>query len=279
MLAAMPWICERCQLAVKRDDVQACPGCGQGKSAWTVGGATRQLVVTTGTRLACLRGEDPSPTVLGALLYPPHALVPTAEARVVTKRVALDLAAAGQQPASLDLLVVRLFPKDALGAVTLGIEYAQRTLDEQEHKVVDAPFVDVRFLFVAGPEELPPEFTFPGLRVVDVTESDAANGFAPGVQVSAFKRPPIELPTVAADPTTKTTRFAVRLVDEATGAPLAGVPVRLLLGDGRQVVLPSDERGEVWVNDLPADAPPVTLEAIDDEQAWEVRQVLSHFLE
>lgn len=198
----MPWTCESCSHAVEDDSVQTCPSCHVSKSAWTLhGGQTRQIVIGL-SRFACLRGQDAAPSAAPAPLYPPESLVETTEARVVPKAAAIALWNAGKRPASLDLLVVRLFPREAMGQVTLNIEHAAQPRAERKFAVLEPPYTDVPFLFVAGPEELPADLGFPGVRVIDITE-DGAPGWAPTVEVTALKRPAVELTVVPATPATQ----------------------------------------------------------------------------
>ena len=127
----MPWQCKTCGQAVSTDDAPACPGCQTPKAEWTVlDGRTRQIVITR-ARFECLRGRVPLSTPRGAALYDPDALDATGEARVVRKAAALALARSGAQPASLDVLVVRLFPRPDANHVTLGVEFARASQVEK----------------------------------------------------------------------------------------------------------------------------------------------------
>lgn len=216
----MPWDCQTCGHHVEADSSAICPQCNAVKPSWTVvQDRTRQIVVTR-ARFECLRGRVPAPTGRGRPLYEPEALDPTEEARVVTKAAALALAASGLQPASLDILVVRLQPRRDVGHVDLAIEFTSAVADERGYPVPVPPYIDVPFLFVAGPEALPPDLAFAGLHVVDVTE-DSERGFAPTVGVTALKQRTVELTTVAAQAPVTVHRVEPTAVRFAQGSALS----------------------------------------------------------
>lgn len=195
----MPWDCSECGQHVGDDETQSCPGCQHQKSTWTVVPDRTRTLVVKGHRFQCLRGRVSETTSAVDPLYDAMGLDETRIARVLSKASALKLAEQQRQPASFDLLVVRLIPRAVSAEVVLGIDYARQDLDEQTHPAPSDPFVDVPFLFVAGPEALPLGFGFNGLRVVDVTESTDL-GFAPGIEVTALKCPTVELTSEAVDP-------------------------------------------------------------------------------
>lgn len=192
----MPWSCSKCRAKVP-DDQATCPGCSGAKSTWTLQvDKTRNFVISR-AKFKLLRGEVQTSTPVSEGLYDPYALVEPTVARVLTKQAVLGLFERGQQPASYDVLVVRLFPKDEMGDVKLVVDYAVRDLFEEAFPVPEAPFVDVPFVFIAGPETMPAEFGFTRMNVVDITE-ETERGFAPELEFSALNRPAVELPTEAA---------------------------------------------------------------------------------
>ena len=193
----MPWSCPTCRAQVL-DSNASCPKCDAAKSSWSLAPEKTRTFVVSRAKFQLLRGQVESPTPRGEPLYDPYALVEPAVARVLSRKAALGLYDSGQQPASRDVLIVRLFPKDDLGQVKLGVDFALADLRVEEFPVPEAPFVDVPFLFVAGDEPVPPEVGFPGLHVVDVSE-ETERGFAPDLEFSAMNRATVELPTEAAE--------------------------------------------------------------------------------
>lgn len=191
----MPWTCPTCAATVQ-DSSSTCPGCQAVKTAWSLNPDKTRNFVIARAKWVLLRGQETTASPLGGRLYDPYALVEAPVARVLRKADLLALLARQEQPASYDVLVVRLFPKDELGDVKLAVDYAARARVEHAFPLAEAPYVDVPFVFVHGPEALPARLALPA-NVVDLTE-ESERGFAPELEVTALKKPPVALPTEAA---------------------------------------------------------------------------------
>lgn len=203
----MPWVCN-CGTEVDHDDAP-CPSCAMTKSSWTMyQDRTRSLVISD-KRFVLLRGTGADPVAPKHASYAPKAVtVETQRARVLDKAAANALAKKKLLPAPEDVLFVRLFPR---GTKELGVtltpmfeteeQKALPPFEPHDPKLVDNA-VDVRFLFVHGPPDVPLESKFEGVHVVDVSEqgADGAWTFAPAVEVAALKKPARSLPIGVPEP-------------------------------------------------------------------------------
>lgn len=212
----MPWTCVACETVVS-DDELVCPQCEVAKTHWTMQVDKTRTFRLSARKLACYRGDGSQPTPAGE----PGEVVysKTSLAIVLEKAAARELSAAGQQPATRDLLFVRLTPRGYEDLrVTLTLNFAQQ--DELEHLaeqsqpaqelVNEQGWFHVVYCFVYGDGDAS-EIQFPGIHVVDVGE-DTERGFAPTLEVRGLRKPPQELETAKAG-------FGLLLRDER-GAPL-----------------------------------------------------------
>jgi outer membrane protein OmpA-like peptidoglycan-associated protein len=198
----MAWNCKRCGTAVPHDDEDACPECGASKFSWTIGGAnTRNFRVTTRTKkLLPMRGVDVSPGPSGAS-YEPVDVVETSKALAIPKADAIAWKDQDLLPPPEQVLFARLIPSSATASLDAFLSVHYDTQEIEEHEVPapegaaanEGGYYDVRFLFVYGPDPLPPEVTFAGLTVIDISEENE-EGFAPTVGVRALGRRRRDLP-------------------------------------------------------------------------------------
>lgn len=196
----MPWDCEGCG-ARSPDDVSACPACGHQKTAWTVVQDQTRALVLTRKKLEVKRGAAAAP-----LDAPPAwdslEAVEADEAPVVSKLALRELLAKGRLPAPTNVLLARLSPggeRTPVLSITIGYAgQAQETLERPQttpEGLASAGSFVVPVLLVFGEGESP---AIDGVEVVDVSEGGATHGIAPEVELAAFRRPPVSLPTRAA---------------------------------------------------------------------------------
>lgn len=212
----MPWTCVACETVVS-DDEMVCPQCEVAKTHWTMQVDKTRTFRLSARKLTCYRGDGSQPQPAGEageVVY-----TKTRAAVVLDKELARELSAAGQLPATRDLLFVRLTPRGYEDlSVTLTINFAQA--DEVEHTaeqslsaeelVNEAGWFHNVYCFVYGEGDAS-EIQFPGVYVVDVGE-DTERGFAPTLEVRGLRKPPQELETTKAG-------CGLQLTDER-GAPL-----------------------------------------------------------
>ena len=243
------------------EDDGVCPRCEAAKTSWTlVADKTRTLQVS-GRKLLVLRGVGAAPVAKAEAEDPPAELVPADHARVLAKDAARELIAADQAPAPRDVLTVRLLPKKHKDlTVRLTVEF--ETDEEAEHEVPyegppleEGAVHDVRLLFVHGPGDVE-GIAFSGLTVIDLTEEDAAEGFAPTVEVAALKKRPKALPVREAGDFFLSARFVDALGGAVAGAAFTVEGVAGQTDDDGRATLPGfapqDLRvefadGAVWV--------------------------------
>lgn len=225
----MPWECERCGNR-SADDVAACPSCGHEKEAWSVVQDVTRALVLQVSRLEVLRGTDARTLPADHPAQAAHALEPAEVAPVLPRSRAATLASCGHLPASEHVLHVRVTPGSAKDRVlTLGVDHAAAAAQEHTLPLADADLDEqerflVRLLLVAGEGPPAEELRFPGLHVVDVSEPGGP-GHATGVQVSAVRKGPVELPT--------------RLVDEPRRVLACGALPGVTFAHGSSFVRPA----------------------------------------
>lgn len=250
----MPWTCDGCRTVVKTDDVATCPECGAKKEAWSFVAARTRALVVSAKRFDLLTGVDAQARRPGDGGLVDVEVVPAQVAWALGRAEARALSAQGLLPPSRHVLFVRLFPKGAkdLG-VKVAVEFETREVEEVAVPCEESPppeVLDVPLLLVAGEDvghDLP---SFPGLKVLDVTE-ETEGGHAPSIEVAALKRPPRRVPiSLGVTP---------RLVHDASGAPLASLYVTL----GRE------EEGRVVVEERCFTDPDGRLGVPQGEVGWQ----------
>lgn len=198
----MPWDCEGCGVQ-SPDDLRVCPACGHQKSAWTVVQDQTRALVLPRKKLEVRRGVSAVP-LAAAPAWDGLEAVDAEEAPVSSKVAVRDLLRGGRLPAPKDVLLARLSPggeKSPVLSITIGYAgQAQETLERPQTTPAGLPstgsFV-VPVVLVFGEGDSP---VIDGVEVVDVSEAGATHGVAPEVELAAFRRPPVSLPTRPAAP-------------------------------------------------------------------------------
>jgi outer membrane protein OmpA-like peptidoglycan-associated protein len=197
----MGWKCKSCGTSVEKDDELKCPECAKTKTSWTmVAKQTRTFNVSGRARkVVYLRGEDTEPGPWGAS-YEHVVVLETDHAVGVPKKTAEKLKSKELMPAPDQVLFVRLFPRDYEDyTVKLSVLHETEEVVEAEFPQPEGTtpnedgYLDVRFLFVYGPDPLPEDVTFPGVTVVDVSE-EIEDGHAPTVGGAALAKRRKDLP-------------------------------------------------------------------------------------
>lgn len=179
------WSCSHCR-AENTDDAALC-ACGAAKTTWTiVAGRTRTISVVR-KRFTLERGTDSRARAPDDPALARTRLVAVTTMTPMAKAAARELAVAGALPPSSSLLFVGLEgPGSSKADVTLEVLYQGRPSEDVRIPGPVPADGYVRVLLVFGPGERP---TFPDLHVVDVTEVEAPDGWAPTLEVSALGRP------------------------------------------------------------------------------------------
>lgn len=190
----MPWSCIECGGEIS-DDLRACPGCAQRKTAWTVSASATRTMRITRRRFTLHRGVDTTPGAPGAV---EPALVPTTEARVLDKEYAEALRASGRAPAPADTLFVALGASGATDLTVRGEVMFDGKPSEPFEVPIQAPpglekgaVVLVPLILVRGAGPAVARDAFVGATVLDVDEptADGATGHAPTLELEALGRP------------------------------------------------------------------------------------------
>lgn len=204
----MPWDCKTCNTYVEEDNVSVCPQCGEEKLAWTMA-ADKTRTFTVKTKAArYLFGSGRAPVDASEKHYPnEESWEPAERVIAVPKSTALQWKEDGKLPPPEQILLAwvdRTLPVKS--PVTFGVttEYAaqrpaethfvtgkydvewERIQKPKGYGYVYKPETPFAFLFVFGPEELPDDFSFPGVDVVDITEEGTELGYAPQIDMKLW---------------------------------------------------------------------------------------------